>query len=662
MSRKYMHLLSPIKVGNVVFKNRLTTPPSNPYFVQGEEPYPTEASLIHYVNKARNGAALVTFIRMPKVTVKPEKSFAFGGGGLIKYRPTTHSRPDMNLFNSLESYFSQATEAVHFYGSKASIWIGVDVPPQYDITGGMPCRGIPGPDGQNLVTREITEEMMEQIAEEYALQAAFMRDVGFDAVLLHMSYRLDILGRSLSPLTNKRTDKYGGNLENRARFPIMVADRIKQKCGQDFLIEASISGPKYNTDGTTLEDVITYAKLFSGHIDMLQIRSGDHDMQHPTGYNPERTPFLYIAEAIKKSGANIAVVTLGGYDDPDICEEIIATGKADFIGMARAWVSNPDFGTKVYEGRKEDIVPCLKCNGCHVYSWATPLTSVCAVNPTWGMEHIIDRMVKPPVDKKKVAVIGGGPAGMEAALVAAGRGHQVTLYEKSNSLGGMLKTADYPSFKWPHKQFKKYLINQVAKSNIKVCLNMEVTPEDLQKEEYDAIIVAIGAEPVIPDISGIDKRHVFYAPDIYGKENNLGKDIAVIGGGETGVETGMYLAEKGHNVILLEKGDALAPKSVPVHFYSMFKDAWEKLPNFKYILNARCTLINEEDVIYVDSNGKEHAIKAQSVVIATGMKPKDTLALNYYGYSDRFFLAGYCSGAANLQKVIRSAFGVASML
>jgi len=144
MSEKYKHLFSPIKVGNVVFKNRLTTSPSNPYFVQGSEPYPTEAAMVHYVNKARNGAALVTFIRMPNVPVKPEKNFAFGGGGYVKYRPTIYSRPDMELFNSLESYFSQATEAVHLCGSKASIWIGIDVSPQYDIAGGLPRRGMPG--------------------------------------------------------------------------------------------------------------------------------------------------------------------------------------------------------------------------------------------------------------------------------------------------------------------------------------------------------------------------------------------------------------------------------------------------------------------------------------------------------------------------------------
>lgn len=661
MSKKYQHLLSPVKVGNVVFKNRLTTPPSNPYFAQGGEPYPTEASVIHYATKARNGAAMVTCIRMPNIPVKTETTMGFGGG-YVRHRPTTMSRPDMPLFNSLESYFSQATEVIHFYGSKASIWIGVDVPAPYDISGGLPRMGPPGDNGKPALSEEIPEEIMNRIADEYAAQAAFLHDQGFDAVLLHMSYRLDILGKCLSPVTNKRTDKYGGSLENRTRFPIMVVDRIKQKCGPDFLVEASISGPKYATDGLTLEETVEYAKLFAGHVDLLQIRAGHHDMQHPTGFNPERMPFLYVAEAIKKSGARIAVVTLGGYDDPDVCDEIIASGKADFIGMGRAWVSNPDFGLKVYEGRKEDIVPCLKCNGCHVYSWTAPLTSVCAVNPTWGLEHMVDRLIKPPTVTKKVAVVGGGPAGMEAALVAAGRGHYVTLYEKSDSLGGLFKTADYPSFKWPHKEFKNYLIRQIEKASIKVCLNTEATPAMLKNEEYDAVIAAVGSEPVVLDIKGIDGNNVRFAQDIYGKEDTLTENVVVIGGGETGVEAGMYLAEKGHKVTVLEKGDALAPKSVPVHFYSMFKEAWEKLPGLKPIINARCVSIGPDNVVYVDNNGIEHIVEADSVVIAAGTQARHAKAMEFYGTGGRFFMVGDCNIAGNIQKAMRSAFSIASMI
>lgn len=666
MSQKYPHLLSPIKIGNTVFKNRLIASPGNPYLSQGPERYPSDGIITHYANKAKNGAALVicsgtrdfaniTDEELLKEREKnpnvfnPDHGWHMGSGRDISF----------DFVNGgCQNYLSELAEAVHFYGAKCFVNVELMVPP-YDVSSGNQPLVVFGSGKNPPAGTEIPEEEMLKAIEKFAARTVLMKECGFDGVHIHMAYRLTILGRFLSPLTNKRKDKYGGSPENRVRFPIMLVDRIKQLCGKDFLVEAAISGTE-PPGGFTLEDTVEYAKLFAGHLDLLQLKSTDIDSTHCTGFNPERTPFLYMTEAVKKSGAKIAVITNGGYEDLDECEDVIASGKADFIGQARAWITNPDYGTKAYEGRNEDVVPCLRCNACHVSSYYKPWVSTCSVNPIWGMEHRIDKLVPPVSAKKKVAVVGGGPAGMEAAIIAAGRGHRVTLYEKSSALGGLLKTTDYTSFKWPHRDFKNYMIRQTAKSKVDIRLNTEATPDMLKKEEYDAVIVAIGAEPIVPPVPGVKGKNVVFAPDVYGNEKTLAKKVVIVGGGEVGMETAIHLAEKGHEVTVLEMGKMLSPKSVPIHFYSLFKEAWEKQPKLHPVTQATCTGIKADSVTYKDAAGKEHTIECGSVVIAAGLKAKDELAMKFYGAADRLYIIGDCETAADVQRAMRSAFSAAS--
>jgi 2,4-dienoyl-CoA reductase-like NADH-dependent reductase (Old Yellow Enzyme family)/thioredoxin reductase len=640
--KKYPSLLSPIQIGNVLFKNRLIAARSSPKMLQSTEPYPTEATIVSYANKAKNGAAIVTCggVGMPH-NIPTGALATFDKDTVL---PGSYDPKDLKCQRRL----AQLAEAIHFFGGKASMQIGGFVPVKYDVSTGIPVIS-PYATTSPRTGEEIPAEILQAVAEDFVYQAVSLKSLGFDMVYLHMAYRFTILGRILSPLTNKRKDEYGGSLENMARFPIMVADSIKSACGRDFIIEASLSGDE-PAGGRTLEETIKLAKLLAGHIDILQLRAQDLDPAHPAGFNPERTPFLYMAEAVKKNVAGIAVSTVGGYLDPEVSEEIIASSKADFIAMARAWISNPDYGKLLDEGRSEDLVPCIRCNYCINPAFEAPPISTCSVNPIWGLEDKIDLMISPPTKKKRVAIIGGGPAGMKAALVAAERGHAVTLYEKSDVLGGLFKTMDYVSFKWPQREYKDWLIRQILKSGIKVIMNTDPLPAMLKKEEYDAAIIAVGAEPIAPKIPG------------FGNEDKLEKDIVVIGGGEVGTETGMHLAEKGHHVTVIEMTGKLAANAAPIHYWQLFRQAWEKLPNFHFILNARCKSIARDEVIYIDAGGKEHSINAGSIVISVGMKPKSDMVIKYVGTADKVMAIGDCNVVGNLQKATRSAYSISSML
>jgi 2,4-dienoyl-CoA reductase-like NADH-dependent reductase (Old Yellow Enzyme family)/thioredoxin reductase len=647
MHNRYPNLLSPLKVGNTVLKNRMTASPSRPHFIQGPEQYPSDGLISHFAKKAKNGAALVTC------------------NGFSPMPLPDHSHDQiLDIYDGQsQHYIAQMVEAIHFYGSKASLFIVLEFPKGYDASSGIPSVAVAGDGSLSVTGREIPADMLDKIADDYAHQALVAKkDIGFDMAFLHMSYRGMLPARFLSPLTNKRTDEYGGSLENRARFPLMICDRIKKACGEDFLIEVAISGVDPSPEGWTLEDTARFAKMAEGRIDLLQLRAPEIDPNHPTGFNPERTPFLYMTEALKNTKPKLAVVAIAGFQDLDHSESVIASGKADLIAMARSFICDPEYGRKAYEGKGEDVVPCIRCNKCHKSSFADPWVSVCSVNPTWGLEHRIEKMVAPPAKKMKIAVVGGGPAGMEAALVAVGREHDVTLYEKSSSLGGQLKHTNGVSFKWPLRDFKNYLIRQIKQSPIKVVINTEATVELLNKEQYDVVLAALGAEPIVPPIPGIENKNVMYAADVYGKEDALNNDVVIIGGGELGVETGIHLAEKGHRVTLLEMQARLAPEATPVHYYSMFMEAANKQKNFEYILNATCTGIGNETVTYTDAGGTSHEIRAGSVVVAVGMKARVDCAMELSTAGNSFYMIGDCNKAGNVQKAMRSAFSIASMI
>ena len=649
-SNRYSHLLSPLKIGNVILKNRMMHTQSLPHFFQGPETFPSDQIISHYAGVARNGAAIVTIWEADLTPLNY--------GTLRNRRELFTDNAHMPMWDagdpSVQNYFAQLTDAIHFYDSKASISIRISAPQGHTISNVAIKR---------TAANEIPVELIQKTIEDYAMRAKFYQSLGFDGVNIHMSYNSDLLAHALSPGSNKRTDKYGGSIENRARLPLEMFQAFKKACGQDFLVAAHMSGEE-REGGYTLQDTVQFAKIWEGSLDILKLRAKNISLCHPTGFNLEEDKPLTLryAQAIKEGGSKIITAPTGGFQDPDLLEEYIASGKTDMIAMARAWIADPEYGKKAYEGRGEDVVPCVLCNGCHGISMEGPWLTFCTVNPKMGIAHKVERMVDVPAVSRKVAVIGGGPAGMKAAITAVERGHKVTLYEKNDFLGGQLRHADFASFKWPLRKFKDYLIRQTYKAGVEVLLKTRATPEMIKAKGYDAVLAAVGADPVIPDIPGAKGSNVLAPIFVYGNET-LGKNVVVIGGGkQIGTETGMYLAQNGHKVTVLTEEKSLATDANQVHFIDSLRSAWEALDTFSYITEVTATSISERKVFYKDATGAEKSVQADSVVIYAGRKPRQDEALKFYGSADRFFTIGDCRAQGDVRIAIRNAFAAASQV
>ena len=640
MNHRYKHILTPLRVGNAVLKNRLLATKSVSRQLQGPEKYPAEATIEYYEQSARNGAALVCV--------------AMGS-----YPDKDGKLPPMCWYDmsdwDVHSYFQQITDRIHAFGSLASASMQ-DVEPHdvsicwLDDWDNIPKTGDYSRNFENKPT--ISVERIHELVADFARQAKMAKRLGFDAVTVYMSYRGGILANALSPVLNRREDEYGGSFENRVRLPMEVFRAIKEACGRDFIIECKVSATE-EPPGYDFEEFLRFAELAQEYVDIFQLRAWEGALNHGNGFNQkEHEPYmLQFAEGMKKRGIRAVISPVGTFQNLDDIERFIAEGKCDTVSMARAFICDPEYGIKLYEGRGEDVVPCLRCNTCH--------GGRCRVNPRHGLEHVMGRMFSDKPQKiRKVAVVGGGPAGMVAALTAAKRGHDVTLFEQNDVLGGQLNHVDCMPFKWPMRNYRDWLRAQIEKSAVKVRLGTKATGAILEAEGFDAVVAACGAHGVKPACVKGAENAILPMDALAGIEK-LGRRVVIVGGGEIGFETGLALAVTDRQVTVVsrrkrEPGD--------MHTMKARKDFMKELPGFRYLTRCRTLEIGQNYVIYADERGCEQRIDCDNVIFSGGREAETDESIALAAAAPLSCIIGDGSKPATVREAVYSAYCAAMRL
>ena len=645
---RYPHMFSPITIGGITFKNRVWSAPAGTHLLAGLEEYPNEDVIAYYANKAKGGSACITF----------------SAQNMDIYRQGDDVHAHENIFpQKNHRMWRRLTDAVHYYGARISLELLAFEYHRKNEQGELVSYTV---NGHGPQYPKLTEKVMREIAAEYADAAEAALDCGFDMILIHSGHGL-VLSQMLSPKFNTRRDEFGGSLENRAKFPMMILDAIRARVGRKLLIEYRISGSELaGESGFTTKDCIAYLKMIQDKIDIAHISCGSfysetEHIMHPNNFLPAGCN-AYLAREIKESGEiKIPILTLGAFQRPELIEETLATGGADLVAMARGTIADAAVPQKALTGREDEIIPCIRCFHCLDYGRNTAFA--CSVNPTVGREFKLKLLEEAPEGEKKVVVVGGGPAGMEAAIVAAQRGHQVTLFEKTDRLGGKLLFSRQVEFKKVLENFMDYQIHMVEKLGVDVRLGTEATPELVESMAPDAVIAAVGADPIIPRIPGVDLDKVITAEEAYDrglKGGPLGDTIAVLGGGLVGCETALYLAMYlKKQVVLVEMSRAVAQEDYSIPRQALVEHMDQYID---YYVGVKCTAITEEGMVVGDNYGNTALLPCDTVVLAAGMRARGEDAERFRGKSLFYERVGDCLVAKNVRGATRSAYDAASRI
>jgi 2,4-dienoyl-CoA reductase (NADPH2) len=519
-------LFTPIKVGKMELKNRIVMPAM--HYLSSWEGLVLPHHTDYFVERAKGGAALIiiggctideTSGAVNMLSVRDDK-FIPGLSALAKAVQAQGAKIAAQLYHA--GRYSHSI----LMGGKRSV---SSSPIRSRFTGETP--------------RELSIPEIKQVQRNFALAAARIKRAGLDAVEVIASAGY-LISQFLSPLVNRRKDEYGGDFESRMRFGLEVAREVRREVGPDFPIIFRVAGNEFMEGGLANREAQIFSReLEKAGVDMINVTGGWHETRIPQiTMGLPRGGFVYLAQGIKQS-VSIPVMTCNRITDPCLADQILRDGQADLIGFARGLIADPELPNKARQGRYDEINYCIACNqGCFdpIFD-QKPQT--CLVNARAGAEGRLT--VEPALRKKKIMVIGGGPAGMEAARVAALRGHEVCLYEKNEKLGGQIPLAAVPPGRREFLTFVSYLEKQMEKLKVTVHTRLEASPVHVEMEKPDAVIVATGAEPWVPEIKGMDRPSVVLAWDVLSGRVDTGKEVVIVGGGAVGLETALFLARKG---------------------------------------------------------------------------------------------------------------------
>ncbi len=649
---QFPHLMSPYKIGKLEIKNRMVPAPMGLMGATDNNGCFTQQGYDYYGGAARGGFGLVIAQAVhPDDVVDP-----------MAFYP-----PPMKVAYEYSKAANTLIKKCHAYGTKIFVQIHF----------GQGRNGMPGSKGPSenpycdfpgMTTPELTIVEIEKKIQLVIECAKFMKDIGFDGVemvSMHWGY---LLGQFAAAYTNRRTDEYGGSLENRIRPLKKIIIGIKEVCGEDFPISVRFSVKGFVKDfgkaslfgendiGMSIEEGVEIAKLLESYgADVLNIDVGTQDAFYyllPPPYLAKGYILPY-AEAIKKAVNIPVIVGAARMNDPFLSEKAIAEGKIDGIVLGRQRFADPYYARKVQMGRPDKIRPCIGCNlGCN-NEIVTGKDQCCAVNPELMREAQAEKTKNP----KKIAVIGAGVAGMEVARTATNRGHTVEIYEKDDVAGGLMLAAGHHSFKSEILDLNRWYLNELAELNVPIHLNQEMNPEKIKALDVDAVVLTVGSDIVMPPIPGIDSPKVVTSLEAAMDLKEMGGKVVVVGGGQTGCEIAYDLALKGKKVYIVEALDALMLNGAAHINRTMMLDLIEHYGIDVYTGN-RITAINETGAVITAIDGTQQAIEADNVVMSIGFKYKPSMEGELFGCGKEIY--SIPTGVGNIMDSVRDAYEVAT--